>query len=530
MATTFMGLSLPTPGPGGTAGPAYATLNNDAFELVDSHDHSAGKGALVTPAGLNINSDLSIGSNHLNSVKSLRMTNESATLAGASDVRSVYAVGGDLYYNNGAGTAVQITSGAGLNASSIGGIGGDYATSTAAVTYSDTTKTFSFTQDSGEAANMAFGDFDLIEPATPGAKAVTFKSPSALAAPYNLTMFAALPGSSQVVRLTAGGVLQSTNTLDNLTLTSPTINGGALSGTFSGAHTCSGVATFSANPVITDVTNAFIEYKTTGGGADEKNWRVGAQSGVFLLQTRTDADGFGANIISGTRSGVNVPTLVFSAALVPNASGARNLGSASLEWGDAYFADGKKLYFGSTQEMNLSWPDDGNSEAELLVTTEGGAKLHLGAGLSASEDIEVGGLLPDAIDTTGNSTTSTGTIYTFTLPADFIGRDSRGLRISVIGTQSGVGSPVLQLRLNGVVLSTITLTGGTSYCLEAALFRTGATTGEILRKASDLSSFTPSGGAITGLAWGSNQTLDLNISSNPSGAFVGFSMVYVEVL
>jgi len=49
--------------------------------------------------------------------------------------------------------------------------------------------------------------------------------------------------------------LDSTQTFTNKTLTTPTINGASLSGTFSGAHTISGVATFSASPVIATITN-----------------------------------------------------------------------------------------------------------------------------------------------------------------------------------------------------------------------------------------------------------------------------------
>jgi hypothetical protein len=49
--------------------------------------------------------------------------------------------------------------------------------------------------------------------------------------------------------------LDTAQTLASKTLTTPTINGAALSGTFSGAHTISGIATFSAAPVIATITN-----------------------------------------------------------------------------------------------------------------------------------------------------------------------------------------------------------------------------------------------------------------------------------
>ena len=54
---------------------------------------------------------------------------------------------------------------------------------------------------------------------------------------------------------TVVATLTGTQTLTNKTLTSPTINAATLSGTFSGAHTVSGVATFSASPVISTITN-----------------------------------------------------------------------------------------------------------------------------------------------------------------------------------------------------------------------------------------------------------------------------------
>lgn len=104
-----------------TLGPEWATQLNTAFtDRIDTHDHSSGKGVKVTPAGLNINADLSIASNHLNSINSSRYIDNTGTLSDPADIRSTYVVNGDLYYNNGAGAAVQITSGASVNSSSDG--------------------------------------------------------------------------------------------------------------------------------------------------------------------------------------------------------------------------------------------------------------------------------------------------------------------------------------------------------------------------------------------------------------------------
>lgn len=112
--TTNMTLVLPTVS--ATLGPLWASELNAALTLVDSHDHSTGKGVKVTPSGLNINDDLPLNSNDLTTVRTVALDSQSATLS-ASDIRAVYSVLGDLYWNNGSGTAVQITSGASVQSS-----------------------------------------------------------------------------------------------------------------------------------------------------------------------------------------------------------------------------------------------------------------------------------------------------------------------------------------------------------------------------------------------------------------------------
>lgn len=107
--TPFMNLTLPTPSV--TLGPEWATELVTALETIDAHDHSSGFGAKITPAGLNINTDLNINSYRLVNVKSTKHTDQGATLTGATNASSVYSVGGNLYYTNGSGVAVQLTSG-----------------------------------------------------------------------------------------------------------------------------------------------------------------------------------------------------------------------------------------------------------------------------------------------------------------------------------------------------------------------------------------------------------------------------------
>lgn len=116
--TPNMSLVLPTVST--TVGPDWATQLNAAFSLIDSHDHSSGEGVPVTPAGMNISSNLTFNDFYATSVGSLRLTSQGATLATPSDVRALYSVNGDLYYNNSSGAAIQITSGGSVIAASDG--------------------------------------------------------------------------------------------------------------------------------------------------------------------------------------------------------------------------------------------------------------------------------------------------------------------------------------------------------------------------------------------------------------------------
>jgi len=222
MATPLMNLDLPIVGPGGTPGPEYGTLNNAALTVIDGHDHSPGSGALIKTAGLQVDADLSFRSFNATVMRTAKFDDQVAAL-GVGDVRAVYVVAGDLYYNNGAGANVRITDGTSINAASIGGIGGDYGTSTANVSYSDTTKTFTFTQDSGIAAHVAVGDVIIFEPVI-SANGITLQSPSALAGAYAITLPTGLPGTTQLLEMTAAGLVNPTTIVPVLDITTSKIN------------------------------------------------------------------------------------------------------------------------------------------------------------------------------------------------------------------------------------------------------------------------------------------------------------------
>ena len=106
MPTTNMSLNEPSVGT--TAGPTWATEVNENFTTIDQHDHTSGKGVQLTPSALNINTDLEFNGNAATELKRLTI-DSSATGSGTN--YSVYQSGGNLYWYNGSGQAVQITNG-----------------------------------------------------------------------------------------------------------------------------------------------------------------------------------------------------------------------------------------------------------------------------------------------------------------------------------------------------------------------------------------------------------------------------------
>jgi hypothetical protein len=121
MATnTSPNMNLAVPVVSVELGPAWAVdLYNALYTGIDQHDHSSGKGVQVTPAGLNINADLSFTSlavaYNAKDLRSSRYASQSAALALGTDVGCLYNVLGDAYWNNGAGTAIQLTKSGALN-------------------------------------------------------------------------------------------------------------------------------------------------------------------------------------------------------------------------------------------------------------------------------------------------------------------------------------------------------------------------------------------------------------------------------
>jgi hypothetical protein len=200
--TTNMGLTLNVVGI--TQDPIWSNNINGDWSIIDAHDHSVGKGAQVTPAGLNINSDLSFNFNNVTSIRSWQGQNQTAFLALPTDINCGYFVNGNFTINNSSGTPVQITSGAGLNIASLGTIGGDFGgLNPAAVTYSNVTKNFAFTQSPNTPASLSVNSVAFGYPSA-SPQFVTLGAPATVSS-YTITLPAAVAASASVMTFDTSG-------------------------------------------------------------------------------------------------------------------------------------------------------------------------------------------------------------------------------------------------------------------------------------------------------------------------------------
>jgi len=196
MATPNMGLVLPTVGV--TAGPTYATENNDAFTTIDSHDHTSGKGVPVPSAGLNINADLSFNDYNATALRSVRFTSQDSTIGGATDLGCLYESGVDLYYNDGNGNQIQVTAGGKVNATSSGITSG-----TATASFSGSVLVVN--SNTNTPANIKAGSL-LIGNNVTSSNYATLSAPNPLAANYQLFL-PTIPASTSFVTLDSSGNL-----------------------------------------------------------------------------------------------------------------------------------------------------------------------------------------------------------------------------------------------------------------------------------------------------------------------------------
>lgn len=251
--TPNMGMVLPVVS--SEIGPAYASEINTAIGTVlDSHTHTSGSGVPITPAAININTDLPFVNNNATGVRSVRFTAQSAPIVGSAsvDVGCVYVSGVDLYYNDVSGNQVRMTQGGGV-AGSPGSITGLAAPATA--TYVSVSNTFVWQSGANIAANLD-GRNLILRNSGASSNGLTLSPPAAMASNYTLTL-PTVPGSTSFVTLDGTGTIAAgPATANGITRSNLAAVGQVIS------STCGTFTTTSTTDV--DVTGLQVTITTTG--------------------------------------------------------------------------------------------------------------------------------------------------------------------------------------------------------------------------------------------------------------------------
>jgi hypothetical protein len=283
----------------GTAGTTYATNINDALTaLVD-----ACEAGVSTSVGLTVDSDVDFDGNGITDASHIGLVNQASQPATAG---FAYIYNNEWYLNDGLGNDVRITLNGALDASSVGGIGGDYGGGNpAAVSFNDANSKYSFTTDPSVFATLEAGPVRHIA-ATSG-NALTVKAPDSLAGAYTVTWPTAVPGSTSLVMMSSAGVLSTSLT--------PSITSLTASGAVSAA-TVTVTAADVYRGEATDFVHALDCYSTAATLAQDANgrWQWEATTGAVVAIPLSLREGDRLKSISfrvvGSAAGVVTCTIV----------------------------------------------------------------------------------------------------------------------------------------------------------------------------------------------------------------------------
>lgn len=197
---------LRIPAVGDEAGPDYALdVNFDLASILDSHDHTPGRGVQITPAALNINTALPINNNFITNIAGLTLMAQSSTPA----INTIYESGVDLFFVDGIGNNIRLTQSGGV-AGTPGSIGG--LAPPASVTYSSGSQTFVFQSGIGIAANLDGGSLLMRNLSPNSTFALTLSPPSSLANDYTITM-PLPPGAPSFLAMDSSGTITAAPTI-----------------------------------------------------------------------------------------------------------------------------------------------------------------------------------------------------------------------------------------------------------------------------------------------------------------------------
>lgn len=323
-------MNLPIPVVGVDPGPDWALNINSCLTIIDSHDHTSGKGIQITPNGLNINTDLSFAGNNATNLRSTRFIAQGSPLSLSSDLGCLYVSGSDLYFNDASGNQIRMTIAGGVNGSP-GSISNLIAPASA--TYVSGTSTFVWQSAVNVAANMDNASV-ILRNQTINSKGLTLSPPNAMGSDYSIVL-PFLPASQSFLTLDASGNMAAPWTVDNNTIkvvsNQLVVQGGnipgserehawELNGPYPGLiYPLNNIDSIFFAPFNLTITQVWIYNGTAGsGGTTEYDLKVASSGGSFtsiLSNTGKITSAAASNIwtdsnsIIGSQTGVTKPII-----------------------------------------------------------------------------------------------------------------------------------------------------------------------------------------------------------------------------
>lgn len=279
--TTSPNMNLTIPNVSEQPGPDYANNINASLLLVDSHDHSTGEGVQITPAGMNITSDLAFNNNNATSVRTVRFQNQVTTLGSSgADLRCLYFAGVDLYANDGSGNVIRVTQSGGVTGSP-GSISNLTAPATASYVAANTK--FQWQSNTNVAADMDFRSA-ILRNSGVSSFGLTLQAPT-LTGNTTITL-PSIPGASNYLAIDSSGNITAAQRVNQgftaQVLTNEASTGAALSlGTLTFSVTRAGTYVMLNVQGNSPVAEAYIETTGAGGWANLSYFRNG--SAVFTI-------------------------------------------------------------------------------------------------------------------------------------------------------------------------------------------------------------------------------------------------------
>lgn len=196
--TPSTNMSMPVPVVGSDPGPTWGSDLNNCLTIIDGHDHSAGFGVQITPAGLNINSTLTFNNNQITNAQFLGMYVQSGD---PSTLGCLYYKGVDLYFNDGSSNHIRLTA-SGSVSGATGTITG-LPSGTASASYQSGSGTFVFQSATNTGADIDGRSF-ILRNSSVSSKGLTLSPPAAMGSDIAMT-FPTIPASTLVMTMDSGG-------------------------------------------------------------------------------------------------------------------------------------------------------------------------------------------------------------------------------------------------------------------------------------------------------------------------------------